>query len=85
MVTVGTATGLPHCGQRSRQRTKAIPGLAAALGPWVLLTETPQSLSLSQQQLNQLALAGALPVPWDLLHSTLSLIYSHIGHLCIVF
>lgn len=33
--------GVSHRGQRSRQRTETVPGLAAALGPWELLTETP--------------------------------------------
>lgn len=33
--------GVSHCGQRSRQRTETVPGLAAALDPWEVLTETP--------------------------------------------
>lgn len=40
MATV-KAMGLSHCGQRSRQRTETVPGLAAALDPWEVLTETP--------------------------------------------
>lgn len=33
--------GVSHCGQRSRQRTETVPGLAATLDPWELLTEIP--------------------------------------------
>lgn len=52
--------GVSHCGQRSRQRTETVPGLAATLDPWELLTELRHQLSLSKQQLNQLA----VPPSW---------------------